>query len=77
MAGPESTDEQRDEAEEREAETPDRGPGAHSGLEQEAQERVVPGTASATEGYSGGGTGAGEPLQGVEDDQAGEDAEKS
>jgi hypothetical protein len=37
----------------------------------------VPGTASAAEGYSGGGTGAGEPLKGVEDDAADEEAEES
>ncbi|MGW0931064.1 hypothetical protein [Streptomyces sp. NPDC002644] len=77
MAGSESPDDERNDAEEREAGTPDRGPGAHSGLEQEAQERVVPGTASATEGYSGGGTGAGEPLKGVEDEDAAEDGKNS
>jgi hypothetical protein len=75
MAGSESAGQRDDE--QRENGTPDRGPGAHSGREQEAQERVVPGTASAKEGYSGGGTGAGEPLEGVEDDAADEDAEKS
>jgi hypothetical protein len=77
MAGTEGPDEQRDDAEERAEKTPDRGPGAHSGLEQEARERVVPGTASAAEGYSGGGTGAGEPLKGVEDDEAARESEDS
>jgi hypothetical protein len=75
MAGSESHGEERDDAEERAARTPDRGPGAHSGLEQEAQDRVVPGTASAAEGYSGGGTGAGEPLKGVRDDRAAKGAD--
>ncbi|NYV75625.1 hypothetical protein [Streptomyces sp. UH6] len=74
MAGSEGPEEERNDTEERSAETPDRGPGAHSGLEQEARERVVPGTASAAEGYSGGGTGAGEPLEGVEDDEAAKEA---
>jgi hypothetical protein len=46
----------------------DRGPGAHSGREQQPQERTVPGTASATEGYNSRGTGSGEPLQGVQKD---------
>ncbi|MGW7438749.1 hypothetical protein [Streptomyces sp. NPDC054849] len=41
-------------------------PGAHSGSESQAQERVVPGTASAREGYHQAGTGSGEPLAGVE-----------
>ncbi|MCW2901447.1 MAG: hypothetical protein JWO67_3712 [Streptosporangiaceae bacterium] len=45
----------------------DRGPGAHSGHESQPQERIVPGTASAAEGYSeGGGTRDGDPLAGVE-----------
>jgi hypothetical protein len=45
----------------------DRGPGAHSGQESPAQERIVPGTASAAEGYSSeGGTRQGDPLAGVE-----------
>ncbi|MEE1941313.1 hypothetical protein V1L54_18185 [Streptomyces sp. TRM 70361] len=44
----------------------DRGPGAHSGRETQMEHRVVPGTASAAEGFSGGGTVAGEPLKGVE-----------
>ncbi|MGW0564086.1 hypothetical protein ACWDZ4_26645 [Streptomyces sp. NPDC003016] len=45
----------------------DLGPGAHSGAERQAQERVVPGTASAQEGYpTKGGTADGEPLEGVE-----------
>lgn len=41
-------------------------PGAHSGSESQAQERVVPGTASAREGYHKAGTMSGEPLAGVE-----------
>ncbi|WP_406724757.1 hypothetical protein WJ438_09030 [Streptomyces sp. GD-15H] len=42
-------------------------PGAHSGAESQAQERSVPGTASAREGYQPGhGTTAGNPLEGVE-----------
>ncbi|MFF8605504.1 hypothetical protein ACF06X_06160 [Streptomyces sp. NPDC015346] len=41
-------------------------PGSHSGSESQAQERVVPGTASAREGYHQAGTGSGEPLAGVE-----------
>lgn len=46
----------------------DRGPGAHSGHESQARERVVPGTFSAAEGYSPGpgGTRQGDPLAGVE-----------
>ncbi len=44
-----------------------RGPGAHSGAESPAQERSVPGTASAQEGYQPErGTTAGKPLEGVE-----------
>ncbi|MGP3999447.1 hypothetical protein [Streptomyces sp. 8N706] len=42
-------------------------PGAHSGAESTAQDRVVPGTASAREGYQAeGGTAHGEALEGVE-----------
>lgn len=41
-------------------------PGAGSGSESQARERVVPGTASAREGYHQAGTGSGEPLKGVE-----------
>ncbi|MER7621683.1 hypothetical protein [Streptomyces sp. NPDC126503] len=41
-------------------------PGAHSGSESQARERVVPGTASAREGYHRAGTGSGKPLDGVE-----------
>jgi hypothetical protein len=46
----------------------DRGPGAHSGHESRQQNRVVPGTASAAEGYQSerGGTRDGDPLAGVE-----------
>ncbi|MBT2394954.1 hypothetical protein [Streptomyces sp. ISL-100] len=45
----------------------EKGPGAHSGAERQAQERVVPGTASAREGYrTKGGTAGGESLEGVE-----------
>ncbi|MGW0394611.1 hypothetical protein ACWDYJ_27730 [Streptomyces sp. NPDC003042] len=44
-------------------------PGASSGSERQAQERVVPGTASAREGYHQEGTGSGEPLTGVEADE--------
>lgn len=51
----------------READPADRGPGAHSGQESPAQERVIPGTGSAAEGYgSDGGTRQGDPLAGVE-----------
>lgn len=42
-------------------------PGAHSGAESQAQERSVPGTAGAKEGYQPErGTTAGKPLEGVE-----------
>ncbi|MEU4732355.1 hypothetical protein [Streptomyces sp. NPDC023588] len=41
-------------------------PGAHSGSESQARERVVPGTASAREGYHQAGTGSGEPSAGVD-----------
>lgn len=48
----------------------ERGPGAHSGAEQQATRRTVPGTASAAEGYRPGeGTEGGEPLRGVEAEQ--------
>jgi hypothetical protein len=40
----------------------DRGPGAHSGHESQVQERIVPGTASAAEGYQ---TGEDDILAGV------------
>jgi hypothetical protein len=65
------------------ADTPDRyarargdeEPGAHSGGESEARERVVPGTASAAEGYrTQGGTLHGEPLAGVGATAGGEGA---
>ena len=57
-------------------------PGAHSGAESQAQERSVPGTASAEEGYQPErGTAAGKALEGVESEKrsrrrkpAGEDA---
>ncbi|MFV0127514.1 hypothetical protein ACLGI4_07340 [Streptomyces sp. HMX112] len=50
-------------------------PGAHSGAEDPAHRRTVPGTASAAEGYRPGeGTAGGEALTGVErDDEADED----
>jgi hypothetical protein len=42
-------------------------PGAHSGAESLPQERSVPGTASAKEGYQAErGTTAGKPLEGIE-----------
>ncbi|MFL5998256.1 MAG: hypothetical protein ACJ736_28830 [Streptomyces sp.] len=42
-------------------------PGAHSGGESQADSRLVPGTASAVEGYgTRGGTADDEPLAGVE-----------
>ncbi|MFF7857454.1 hypothetical protein [Streptomyces sp. NPDC007904] len=45
----------------------DEEPGAHSGGESQARSRVVPGTASAGEGYrTHGGTAEAEPLAGVE-----------
>jgi hypothetical protein len=45
-------------------------PGAHSGAESQAQERSVPGTASAKEGYQPErGTTAGKPLEGVETEE--------
>ena len=51
------------------------GPGASSGGEQRAEQRVVPGTASAAEGYrQDQGTAGGSPLDGVEIDPA--EAEK-
>ncbi|WP_418960155.1 hypothetical protein [Streptomyces tritici] len=43
-------------------------PGASSGSEHQAKKRKVPGTASSREGYQHEGTGAGEPLKGVEAD---------
>ncbi|WP_129843725.1 hypothetical protein [Streptomyces sp. RFCAC02] len=43
-----------------------RGPGAHSGHEDEAHDRVVPGTASAAEGYTESATAQGDPLRGVQ-----------
>jgi hypothetical protein len=44
----------------------DRGPGAHSGRESRPQDRIVPGTFGADEGYgSGGGTRDGDPLAGI------------
>ncbi|CAM5266735.1 hypothetical protein [Streptomyces griseomycini] len=61
-------------------------PGAHSGAESQAQERSVPGTASAEEGYrTQRGTTAGKPLEGVEteehdrrepDDEGGDPADR-
>ncbi|MET9443793.1 hypothetical protein [Streptomyces sp. NPDC006610] len=46
-------------------------PGAHSGGESQAQERSVPGTASAREGYQPDrGTVAGDPLEGVEAEES-------
>ncbi|MGW7265158.1 hypothetical protein [Streptomyces sp. NPDC054842] len=53
-------------------------PGSHSGAERQAQERTVPGTASAREGYGPDrGISAGDPLEGVErhDRERGTDAE--
>jgi hypothetical protein len=45
----------------------ERGPGAHSGQESRPQERIIPGTASATEGYEPeGGTRDHEPIKGLE-----------
>ncbi|MGC0337861.1 hypothetical protein [Streptomyces sp. SLBN-8D4] len=45
----------------------DEEPGAHSGGESQARERVLPGTVSAAEGYpSQGGTAQGDSLAGVE-----------
>jgi hypothetical protein len=49
----------------------ERGPGASSGLEEQAHERVVPGTESAEEGYESdaeSGTREGDPIAGVERD---------
>ena len=47
------------------------GPGASSGGEQRPEQRVVPGTASAAEGYQPDqGTAGGSPLDGVEIDPA-------
>ncbi|GAA1873511.1 hypothetical protein [Actinomadura bangladeshensis] len=49
----------------------DRGPGASSGMEERAHERVVPGTESADEGYESdaeSGTRDGDPIAGVEKD---------
>ncbi|MFD7702774.1 hypothetical protein [Streptomyces caelestis] len=49
----------------------DEEPGSHSGGESQAQERVVPGTASAAEGYrTEDGTAHGDPLAGVEKSEA-------
>jgi hypothetical protein len=48
-----------------------RGPGASSGLEEQAHGRVVPGTESADEGYESdaeSGTRDGDPIAGVERD---------
>lgn len=45
-------------------------PGAHSGAESQAQERSVPGTASAKEGYQPEkGTAEGKPLEGVDTEE--------
>lgn len=45
-------------------------PGAHSGAESQAQQRSVPGTASAKEGYQPErGTTAGKPLEGLETEE--------
>ncbi|MEV5432685.1 hypothetical protein [Streptomyces sp. NPDC052701] len=45
----------------------DEEPGSHSGSESQPQERSIPGTASAREGYQPArGTTAGKPLEGVE-----------
>lgn len=52
-------------------EAPDRGPGASSGHEEEAHERIVPGQESAAEGYEGnegGGTRTGDPLAGIKEE---------
>ena len=49
----------------------DRGPGASSGQEEQAHERVVPGTESADEGYesdAAAGTRGGDPSAGVEEE---------
>ncbi len=58
--------EHHDDKESSRRKAPERGPGAHSRREQPAQDRIVPGTASAAEGYSRGGTAEGEALKGVE-----------
>ncbi|CAL9364821.1 hypothetical protein C1708_29145 [Streptomyces sp. DH-12] len=51
-------------------------PGAHSGGEQQAQDRTIPGEGSAKEGYqTGRGTTAGNPLEGVEAPADAEDEE--
>ncbi|XRQ02366.1 hypothetical protein ACN3XK_37840 [Actinomadura welshii] len=45
------------------------GPGASSGLEDQAHDRVVPGSESAAEGYESdaeSGTRDGDPIAGVE-----------
>ncbi|MGW7288409.1 hypothetical protein ACWGH4_23305 [Streptomyces sp. NPDC054847] len=69
MAGTEkSLQNDRERHQDRERREADRGPGAHSGREQQPQERTVPGTASATEGYNSRGTGSGESLEGVQKD---------
>jgi hypothetical protein len=57
-------------------EDPTQGPSGPTGsspeAEQRAQDRSVPGTASATEGYSDDrGTGAGEPLEGLGEETGG------
>ncbi|KUM73365.1 hypothetical protein J7F01_13085 [Streptomyces sp. ISL-22] len=45
-------------------------PGSHSGAESQAQERSVPGTAGAKEGYQPErGTTAGKPLEGIETEE--------
>ncbi|MEU1894168.1 hypothetical protein [Streptomyces pristinaespiralis] len=70
MAGTENSSQNDRERGDREYEQrADRGPGAHSGREQQPQERTVPGTASATEGYESGGTAGGETLRGVQRDE--------
>ncbi|MDT0346903.1 hypothetical protein [Streptomyces litchfieldiae] len=48
----------------REGEDP-RGPGAHSGREREPRERIIPGTATAAEGFTESDTARGDPLHGV------------
>jgi hypothetical protein len=59
---------------------PDRGPGASSGHESQPQERIVPGTGTAAEGYDNQGdaegTRDGDPLAGVEADTGEEGSER-
>ncbi|AEW99170.1 hypothetical protein [Streptantibioticus cattleyicolor] len=62
---PRRNDKRRHDAPDTAEDPADRGPGAHSGREQRARERSLPGTASAAEGYSDSATARNDPLRGL------------